>query len=161
MKLRLSTAADKWLAAKPNITKFTMWIRAVMLIISDSYDHVKSRLGFLVCMFVILCACQSFLVETAVRMARVRLGSERNDRIGAPVGHAFCLAFSPTLTLPFDSTTGARQLRTNHFLSHSQPPAIPFSTYLFFFFPCTLGNDDRLSAAAARHSARRTPQNIP
>jgi hypothetical protein len=137
MKLRLSTAADKWLAAKPNITKFTMWIRAVMLIISDSYDHVKSRLGFLVCMFVILCACQSFLVETAVRMARVRLGSERNDRIGAPVGHAFCLAFSPTLTPPFRldhrrKTTANKSLPVP--LSASRYPFFNLFVFLFSLY---------------------------
>src|SRR5216684_2111505 len=34
----------------------------------------------------------------------------------------------------------------------SQPPTFPFPSYLFFSFLYTLGNDDRFSAAAARHS---------
>src|SRR5216684_3968503 len=56
-----------------------------------------------------------------------------------------------TFTLPLDSTTGARQPQMNHFPLHSHSlPLSPFHP-ICFPFPCTLGNDDRLSAAAAWH----------
>jgi hypothetical protein len=45
---------------------------------------------------------------------------------------SFCLA--STFTIPFDSTTGARQLRTNHFLSRSHIPRFPLFMYLFSLF---------------------------
>jgi len=81
-----------------------------------------------------------------------RLGSERNDRIGAPVGHAFdfslffCHLLPPlasTFTLPLDWTTGARQT-VNKSLSVplSRPPTSSLLSRLFSSFLCTLGNDD-------------------
>jgi hypothetical protein len=46
-----------------------------------------------------------------------------------------------------------RKITANKSLSVplSQPPAFPFSLYLLFSFSSTLGNEDRLLAAAARH----------
>jgi len=66
----------------------------------------------------------------------------------------FCHLISPsasTFTLPLDSTTGTRQPRTNHFPSHSHSLLLSPFHPICFPFPCTLGNNNRLSAAAARH----------
>ncbi|SRR6266478_4405851 len=94
------------------------------------------------------------------------LGSERNSLLGAPVSHAsdsMCSFFLPHFSPPSSpfasrlspiaslSTTGTRQLRTNHALS--RPHSHPLFLFLSFSFLCSeyLGKNDQLLAAAARH----------
>src|SRR5260221_8810706 len=89
--------------------------------------------------------------------------SERNGncRVGAPVGHAFDpfsllssrltfrLHFHPPSRLDHRRKTNRERITFHLTLTASRFP--PFISFLFLF-PCTLGNDDRFSAAAARHS---------
>ncbi len=84
----------------------------------------------------------------------------------------FRLHFHPPSRLDYRRKTTANESLS---ITLSQPPAFPFSSYLFplslyfrqrrstpfhpicFPFPCTLGNDDRLSATAAWHSYAPEP----
>ncbi len=91
-----------------------------------------------------------------------RLGSERNDRIGAPVGHAsestphfsFVISsrlsplLSPSLSTRPPAQDNCEQITFCPTLTASR---FPFFILIVFLFPCTLGNDDRPLAAAARH----------
>jgi hypothetical protein len=135
--LRDPDSAQRWTKASSNLTfaisvVFEVWVTALQ----ESRQMGHERLGQVE---------RGLCVERYLQGLMFRLGPERNDRIGAP---------ATTRRPPSrDSTTGARQT-ANESLSIplSQPPAFPFPTYLFSSFSCTLGNDDRLSAAAARHS---------
>src|SRR5260370_39015903 len=104
----------------------------------------------------------TFIWDRSVRIASYsRSDRSRNCRVGAPVGHAFDAFFllsshlaSRLYSHPPSRLDHRRKTTANESLSIplSQPPAFPFSSYLFFSFLYTLGNDDRFSAAAARHS---------
>jgi len=84
-----------------------------------------------------------------------------NCRVGAPVGHAFDAPFSfvissrlppplsPSLSTRPPAQDNRERITFHPTLTASRFP--PFISFLFLF-PCTLGNDDRFSAAAARHS---------
>ncbi len=74
-----------------------------------------------------------------------RLGSERNDRTGAPVGHAstpqFSFVISSHLPPPLSPSLSTRppaqnKLRTNHFPSHSH--SLPLSLFHLICFPFSL-----------------------
>ena len=85
-----------------------------------------------------------------------RLGSKRNDRIGAPVGHAltphffFCHFVLPLASLSTRPLVqdNCKQITSSPTLTASHHP---FLILFVFLFLCTLGNDDRPLAAAARH----------
>src|SRR5216684_7756585 len=102
-------------------------------------------------------------VRIALRSGSARNGTTTSERPSAMRStHFSCHFVSPpasTFTLPLDLTTSARQTANKSLsIPLSQPPAFPFSLYLFFSFSCTLGNDDRL---LAQQHGTSTPQNIP
>src|SRR5229473_5625154 len=77
--------------------------------------------------------CKDCLVFTLGSERKLPCRSARRPRVRCTF--SFCHLISllaSTLTLPLDSTTGARQTRTNHFPSHSH--SLPLSPFLLICF---------------------------